>query len=71
VTQFESVAQLTGHVAAPEQTKGEHEGAPVAPAGRILQVPSEVAPKATVQASQLPEHAELQQTPSAQNPDAH
>ncbi len=45
----------------PPHTYGAHEGAPVAPAGRALQVP--VTPERS-HASQAPPHAVLQQNPS-------
>jgi hypothetical protein len=50
----------------PPQTNGVQLGAPVAPAAAITQVPP-----APVQLSQAPAHAVVQQTLSAQNPEAH
>ncbi len=64
--------QLAGHVVwVPSQTSGLHEGEPAAPAERVVQEPSAVAPSACEQAWQAPEQAELQHTPSAQKPDVH
>jgi hypothetical protein len=53
---------------APPHTYGEQAGLPVLPAVRTEQVPTE---PATLQASQAPPHAVLQQTPSTQLPEAH
>ncbi len=68
--QLLSLLQLVGQVVSvPSQTRGEHW--PVAPAGSVVQVPSAEAPRAAVQASQPPEQAEVQHTPSAHAPLAH
>jgi len=55
----------------PAHTYGAHEGAPGAPFGSTVQLPSERAPAVIAQASQPPSQAESQHTPSAQCPVAH
>ncbi len=72
VTQSVSAAQLVAQVALdPEHTYGAHEGEPALPLLLIAHVPSTLAPAATEHASQAPEQAVLQQTPSTQDPDWH
>jgi hypothetical protein len=62
--------QVVPHAAElPVQRYGRHEGAPGEPGATKVQVPSNVAPSAVEQASQLPSHALSQQTPSTQKPD--
>jgi hypothetical protein len=58
--------QVVGQVAAPLQTSGEQEGEPEDPSGRMVHVPSAVAPSAAEQTSQAPPHALLQHTPFVQ-----
>jgi hypothetical protein len=70
--QFASVVQVVGQVVpVPLHTNGVQDGVPVAPEERTLHVPSELAPSATVQASQAPAQAVLQHTPSVQKPLVH
>lgn len=69
--------QLVRQVSFDVHTYGAHDGLPAYPGGAAVQVPSAVAPPATVHTSQRPLQALEQQTPLTQNveaqvlPDAH
>jgi hypothetical protein len=67
-SQSESEAQVVGHSRrVPSQTYAPQSGEPVLPAASAVQVPGWV----PLQRSHEPVQAVVQQTPSAQNPEAH
>ena len=68
-THWASVVQLVGQAwCVPSHRYGLHAGAPTVPAGSVVQVPTE---PLSVHDPQAAPHAELQQTPLTQSPDAH